>query len=87
MMEQSLHFIRPLWLVLAPLAVILPVVWRRLRRPSGDWSKVCDAHLLRWLSVGNGGSQTIAVRTVAGGIDVVDCRYCAGGPELAKTAG
>lgn len=48
-----LHFIRPLWLFLLPLAVILPLLWRRLRRPSGDWSKICDAHLLRWLSVGN----------------------------------
>ena len=57
MMEQSLHFIRPLWLLLAPLAVILPLVWRRLRRPSGDWSKVCDAHLLRWLSVGNAAAK------------------------------
>ena len=52
-----LHFIRPLWLALLPLAVILPLVWRRLRRPSGDWSKVCDAHLLRWLSVGNGAAK------------------------------
>lgn len=48
-----LHFIRPLWLALLPLAVIIPVLWRHLRRPSGDWSKVCDVHLLRWLSVGN----------------------------------
>ena len=53
-----LHFIRPLWLALLPLAVILPLVWRRLRRPSGDWSKVCDAHLLRWLSVGNGATKS-----------------------------
>jgi Ca-activated chloride channel family protein len=52
-----LHFIRPLWLVLLPLAVILPLMWRRLRRPSGDWSKVCDAHLLRWLSVGNAAAR------------------------------
>jgi len=52
-----LHFIRPLWLALLPLAVILPLVWRRLRRPSGDWSKVCDAHLLRWLSVGNAAAK------------------------------
>jgi Ca-activated chloride channel family protein len=48
-----LHFIRPLWLAMVPLAVILPLVWRRLRRPSGDWGKVCDAHLLQWLSVGD----------------------------------
>ena len=52
-----LHFIRPLWLALVPLAVILPLVWRRLRRPSGDWGKVCDAHLLRWLSVGNAAAK------------------------------
>ena len=49
-----LHFIRPGWLALLPLAVLIPVLWRRLRRPSGDWSRVCDAHLLRWLSTGKG---------------------------------
>jgi len=53
----SLHFIRPLWLALVPLAVILPLVWRRWRRPSGDWSKVCDEHLLRWLSVGDAAAK------------------------------
>jgi len=53
----SLHFIRPLWLLVVPLAVILPLLWRRLRRPSGDWSKVCDAHLLRWLSTGNAAAE------------------------------
>ncbi len=52
-----LHFIRPLWLFLIPLAVIIPLLWRHLRRPSGDWSKVCDKHLLRWLSVGNAAAK------------------------------
>ena len=52
-----LHFIRPLWLVLVPLAVILPLLWRHLRRPSGDWSRVCDEHLLRWLSVGDAAAK------------------------------
>lgn len=52
-----LHFIRPLWLAALPLAVILPILWQRLRRPSGDWSKVCDAHLLRWLSVGDAAAR------------------------------
>lgn len=52
-----LHFIRPLWLAMIPLAVILPLLWRRLRRPSGDWNKVCDDHLLRWLSVGNAAAR------------------------------
>ena len=48
---DTLHFIRPLWLLLLPLVVILPWAWQRTRRPAGDWSKVCDPHLLRWLSV------------------------------------
>ena len=52
-----LHFIRPLWLALIPLAVILPLLWRHLRRPSGDWNKICDAHLLRWLSVGDASAK------------------------------
>jgi len=53
-----LHFIRPLWLALLPLAVILPLLWSRLRRPSGDWGKICDNHLLRWLSVGNAAAKS-----------------------------
>jgi Ca-activated chloride channel family protein len=48
---QALHFIRPLWLLLLPLVPLLPWLWWRARRPSGDWSRVCDSHLLRWLSV------------------------------------
>ena len=46
-----LHFIRPYWLLLLPLVIILPWWWHRSRRPSGDWTRVCDPHLLRWLSV------------------------------------
>ena len=45
------HFIRPYWLLLLPLAMFLPWLWKRARRPSGDWMAVCDPHLLRWLSV------------------------------------
>ena len=51
---ESIHFIRPLWLGLLPLVILLPWLWRRARRPAGDWSRVCDAHLLRWLSVEQG---------------------------------
>lgn len=53
-MPDGIHFIRPLWLGLLPLAILLPWLWRRARRPAGDWSRVCDAHLLRWLSVEQG---------------------------------
>ena len=52
-----LHFIRPLWLVLLPAAVLVPLLWRRLRRPSGDWGRICDTHLLRWLSVGDAAAK------------------------------
>jgi len=48
--EDMIHFIRPLWLIALPLAVLLPWFWRRTRRPSGDWERVCDPHLLQWLS-------------------------------------
>jgi Ca-activated chloride channel family protein len=48
---EALHFIRPLWLYLLPLVALLPWAWKRTRRPAGDWSRVCDPHLLRWLSV------------------------------------
>ena len=53
----AIHFIRPWWLTGLPIAVLIPLLWRIYRRPSGDWSKVCDAHLLRWLSVGNQASS------------------------------
>lgn len=53
----GLHFIRPICLLLLPLAILIPVLWRVMRRPSGDWSKVCDEHLLRWLSVGQASAK------------------------------
>jgi Ca-activated chloride channel family protein len=49
---MTFHFIRPAWLLAVPVAVLLPLAWRHFRRPSGDWARVCDPHLLRWLSVG-----------------------------------
>jgi Ca-activated chloride channel family protein len=56
MSEFSLvHFIRPYWLLLLPLVILLPWLWKRTRRPSGDWKQVCDPHLLRWLSVTQAG--------------------------------
>jgi Ca-activated chloride channel family protein len=52
-----LHFIRPLWLLALPLVVLLPLAWRHWRRPAGDWARVVDPHLLRWLSVGEGAAR------------------------------
>ena len=58
MMEMlPLHFIRPWWLAMLPVAVIIPLLWRHLRRASGDWGKICDSHLLRWLSVGDAAAR------------------------------
>ncbi|MDX1380940.1 MAG: VWA domain-containing protein [Xanthomonadales bacterium] len=55
---EALHFLRPLWLAALPLAVLLPWWWRRSRRPAGDWARVCDPHLLNWLSVQQGGEDS-----------------------------
>lgn len=64
-----LHFIRPAWLLALPLAVVLPWLWRHLRRPSGDWARVCDPHLLKWLSVGEAARQRRGAGAwVAGGV-------------------
>jgi len=61
------HFIRPYWLLLLPLAVFLPWFWKRTRSPWGDWKAVCDPHLLRWLSVSQtGGSARVGGRWLAG---------------------
>lgn len=51
-----IHFIRPLWLLALPLAILLPYWWKRLRGAGGDWHKVCDPHLLNWLSGGKDAS-------------------------------
>ncbi len=53
-----LHFIRPHWLWLLPLIFLLPWLWKRSRRPSGDWTRACDPHLLRWLSVSQAGERS-----------------------------
>ena len=68
MSEFSLvHFIRPYWLLLLPLVILLPWLWKRTRRPSGDWKRVCDPHLLRWLSVTQaGGPERSGGRWLAG---------------------
>ena len=50
------YFIRPGWLLLLPLVVILPWAWQRSRQAAGDWARVCDPHLLRWLSVEQAGA-------------------------------
>ena len=65
-LPEQLHFIRPLWLLALPLAVLLPWAFAHVRRPSGDWERVCDPHLLRWLSVRHGGTGSRSGTWLAG---------------------
>ena len=78
------HFIRPLWLVLLPLAVILPLLWRHLRRPSGDWGKICDAHLLRWLSVGDAAARPSRIGPWLAGLMWLIAAIALAGPSWQK---
>jgi Ca-activated chloride channel family protein len=79
-----LHFIRPLWLLLLPLAVILPVLWRHLRRASGDWGKICDNHLLRWLSVGDATAKRSRVGPWIAGLMWLIAAVALAGPSWQK---
>ncbi|MDX1380683.1 MAG: VWA domain-containing protein [Xanthomonadales bacterium] len=44
-------FLRPLWLLLLPIVWVLPWWLARRARPAGDWMRVVDAHLARWLGI------------------------------------
>lgn len=51
-MIENFHFIRPLFLTLMPLGLLLTyALWIQLSRGSG-WNKICDPHLLKHLLVG-----------------------------------
>jgi Ca-activated chloride channel family protein len=84
MESLTLHFIRPGWLLALPLAVLLPWAWRRLRRPSGDWARVCDPHLLRWLSVEQGGAGAGRTGPLAAGLLVALAAMALAGPSWQK---
>lgn len=47
----ALHFIRPGWLLAIPAAWLLSAWLTRAGSAAGDWRRVCDEHLLRWLGV------------------------------------
>ena len=52
-----LHFIRPYWLLGLPLAWLALFVMHRSLAAEGDWAKICDPHLLGWLSQSEDGSR------------------------------
>ena len=76
-----IHFIRPAWLLAIPLAIAVPLLWRHLRRASGDWGRVCDAHLLRWLSVGDPGQRASGIGAWAAGLAGVIAAVALSGPS------
>jgi Ca-activated chloride channel family protein len=85
MMDQlTLHFIRPAWLLGLPLALLLPWAWRRLRRPSGDWARVCDPHLLQWLSVGQAAGRSGIAGAWAAGLLIAVAALALAGPSWQK---
>jgi Ca-activated chloride channel family protein len=76
-----LHFIRPWWLLAIPLAIAVPLAWRHLRRPSGDWARVCDPHLLRWLSVGEHSGKPGRLGSWAAGLVLALSALALSGPS------
>ena len=79
-----IHFIRPGWLLLLPLVVLLPWAWRRSRRAAGDWSRVCDPHLLRWLSVDRTGAEAPGDRRWVAGLALLVVILALAGPSWQK---
>lgn len=49
----TFHFIRPWWLLMVPLAIVIQLLWQRHANPLAQWSKLIAPHLLRALLVGN----------------------------------
>ncbi|HKJ18338.1 MAG TPA: VWA domain-containing protein [Xanthomonadales bacterium] len=78
------HFLRPGWLWFLPLVVLIPWLWRRLRRPSGDWARVCDPHLLKWLSVGSNSSGPGKTGSLLAGLGLLLGILALAGPSWVK---
>jgi Ca-activated chloride channel family protein len=81
---DAIHFIRPLWLLLLPLVFLLPWAWKRSRRPSGDWARVCDPHLLRWLSVKQVSEQARGIGAWLGAATLLVAILALAGPSWQK---
>lgn len=63
---DALHFLRPGWLLVVPLALLLMWRWRRLNDASAQWHGMIAGHLLRHLLVqpkGKAGLQPIHLLT------------------------
>ena len=81
---DMIYFIRPLWLLLLPLAILLPWAWRRSRQPAGDWSRVCDPHLLHWLSIKQSGEEARGSGRLLAGLALLIVTLAMAGPSWQK---
>jgi Ca-activated chloride channel family protein len=81
---EQIHFLRPLWLLALPLAWLLPWLWQRSRRLSGDWERVCDAHLMRWLSIRQGGERVVSPGAWLAGAGLLIAVLALAGPSWQK---
>lgn len=59
---QSFHFIRPGWLLLAPLAIGIWILWQRTADPLRGWRKQVQPELLKALTVGTESSGSKPAR-------------------------
>ncbi len=57
-MNESFHFLRPLWLLALPAFWLLVWWYRRARASGGAWARVCDAALLPFVVQAHGGGRT-----------------------------
>ena len=73
-MMESLHLIRPLWLLaLIPLLFISWRLWHRQRR-GGNWQRVIDPMLLPHVLIGNPGKSSqwpVVLFTLAGLLSIL----------------
>ncbi len=83
-MWQELHFLRPYFL----LALVLPVVffWRTFKGGSAQstWGRVCDAHLLQFLLVKNGGGTNRRIPLILAAIIAGLTIVALAGPTFTK---
>ena len=83
----AFHFLRPGWLWLLPLAALIPWSWRRLRKPSGDWARICDAHLFNWLSVGQDAADRRGLGAWLAGLAIAIATLSLAGPAWVQLPG
>lgn len=54
---MNIHFLRPEWLYVLPIILVPLFATKQAIKSSNSWKKVCDAHLLKHLLIGQTGSQ------------------------------